>query len=313
LDTDQDFASRELKLIDFVHRVKTLHRESMHQQLLKRYGLTNLWTVKYYLTRLMFLNAIVMNCIILAYYGIEYNHHSYYASQHRQLSTAAITSPIEGTLFVPLYILHIIEYLNIVQLGFSVLTVGIFVVVKIPVTYTTEHEKRKSIVSSLFFAMLDPIPIWYSGYFVFAFLGLEVHPFFLSALLLDWIVLDSTTQDLLWAVVYPARQLVATLVIILIMQNIFAGVMFMFFRQDVVTVPVMNMWDALKLCISYGFRGEYGIDHEMEPTLGIRMLMDVSFYFIVSIHNCGWYVMLPLCITLSFFCLLCHNYRCYLF
>eukprot|EP00981_Chlorochromonas_danica_P014745 scaffold8739_cov173-Ochromonas_danica.AAC.4 len=42
-----------------------------------------------------------------------------------------------------------------------------------------------------------------------------------------------------------------------------------------------HLWDALKLCISYGFRGEYGVDHEMDPTLGERMVLDVVFYIVV--------------------------------
>lgn len=309
LDTDQDFASRELKLMDFVHKIKTLHRESTHQQFLKRYGMSDLWTFKYYLTRLMFANAIVMNCIIISFYGTTYKSHSYYGGgthpiyhgstddhatddhsvstdDHRRMlagsSTGSATTGIHDHLYAPHHIQVVLNWLNIIQLAFAIITVGIFCIVQVPVTFATEFEKHKTYLSSIFYTMLDPLPIWYFAYLVFTFLGMELHHFFLSALLLDWIVLDSTTQDLLLAVQYPARQLVATLVIILIMQNIFAGLMFVLYRHDVVTVPIRDMWDALKLCISYGFRGEYGIDHEMEPTLGVRMVLDITFYFIVS-------------------------------
>ncbi len=310
LNNDQDFASRELKLMDFVQKIKILHRESTHQQFLKHYGLSDLWTFKYYLTRIMFLNAIVMNCIIISFYGTTYKSSAYYGGtvhpidhttddhtatddhlvatddHHRFLSgssTGSATTNIHDHLFAPHHIQIVLTWLNIVQLGFAIVTVGIFCVVQVPVTFAGEYEKRGTYLSSLFYTMLDPLPIWYFVYLVLTFFGLELHHFFLSALLLDWIVLDSTTQDLLLAVRYPARQLVATLVIILIMQNIFAGIMFVLYRHDVITVPIRDMWDALKLCISYGFRGEYGIDHEMEPTLGVRMVLDMTFYFIVSV------------------------------
>jgi len=71
--------------------------------------------------------------------------------------------------------------------------------------------------------------------------------------------MDSTTRDLLMAILNPVQQLAATLVIILIMMNIFAGVIFVFFRNDFNNgFTVNSLWDMLKTAISYGFRGEYG-------------------------------------------------------
>ena len=306
---DQDFASRELKLIDFIIKIKLLYKESKHQQFLKYYGLNDLWTIKYYLTRLMFINAVVMNCLIVSYYGTTYHSKAYYGGtvhpihhdtatddhstttttddHHRYLaasgSSGSATFGIHDHLFAPNHIKYVLTWLNIIQLVFAGIIVGIYCLVQLPITFTSEYEKYHNYVTSFIVTLMDPMPIWYCAYFVFTFLGLEIHHFFLSALLLDWIIIDSTTQDLLLAVRYPARQLIATLVIILIMQNIFAGIMFVLYRHDVITVPIRDMWDALKLCISYGFRGEYGIDHEMEPTLGVRMVLDMTFYFIVSI------------------------------
>lgn len=287
IEASQENPSREVKLVEFVKQCKILYRQSLHQQFLKKYGLADLWTVKYYLTRFMFINALVMNALILAFYGTQSHGEESYGgtSHHRMLAGAAAPTSYTETkdhLYIEPDVKLAINILNIVQFVCAIVTVAIFALVQVPVTFSAELEKYGQLVPAIFWTMLDPLPIWYFTYGVFAFLGLEVHPFFLSALLLDWVVLDPTTQDLLLAVQYPARQLVATLVIILICQNIFAGIMFVMYRHDVITVPVKDMWDALKLCISYGFRGEYGIDHEMEPTLGIRMLLDVAFYFIVS-------------------------------
>lgn len=296
IENIQDFASRELKLSDFVKQVKALFRESNHQQFLKRYGLSSLWTVKYYLTRFMFANAVVMNALILVYYGTEYHGKTYtglkegqsYEESHRRyLASSGSSASKSAYLHTNIYIDHdattIISSLNSLQIVLGVVTVVILGIVQLPVNYMAEVQSRQYShrYYALFYALLDPLPVWYSCYVAVAFLALFVNPLFLSALLLDWIVLDDTTRDLLKAIHYPARQLLATLGIILITLNVFAGIMFYFHRQDVVTVTVRNMWDALKLCISYGFRGEYGIDHEMDPTLSERMVLDVAFYFIV--------------------------------
>lgn len=69
---------------------------------------------------------------------------------------------------------------------------------------------------------------------------------------------------------------------ILVALNIFSFSTFVQFRHDIVTVPIHTLWDTLKLSISYGFRGEYGVDHEMEPTIQNRLVQDVIFYFLVS-------------------------------
>ncbi len=306
INKDEDFPSKELKLIDFINNIKILYRESLHQQYLKtNYKLSNLWTFKYYLIRLMFANAIVMNVLIVAYYGTSYhadhyyggsNHHSHTVEtddhaavatddHHRILagtSTSSATYGLHDHLYVPHKIETVLTWLNIVHLGFAIITFAIFCLVRIPVTFATEYEKHKTYISAIVNTVLDPLPVWYFVYCVFTFLGLEVHHFFVSALLLDWIAIDSTSQDLLKAIKHPAKQLIATLVIILITQNIFAGIMFIYFRHEVKTVQIRDMWDALKLCISYGFRGEYGIDYEMSPTLGIRMVYDVIFFIVVS-------------------------------
>ena len=42
------------------------------------------------------------------------------------------------------------------------------------------------------------------------------------------------------------------------------------------------MWETLKLTISYGFRGEYGVGKEMKNSIGERIILDFFFYFIVS-------------------------------
>lgn len=64
-------ASQEQRLLSFCAMAKTLMMECLHQQFLKVYGLTDVWTVKFYLTRLMFVNAIIMNCLILVFQALN--------------------------------------------------------------------------------------------------------------------------------------------------------------------------------------------------------------------------------------------------
>lgn len=289
----------------FFSFVFLLFRESVHQQFLKRYGLAQLWTIKYILSRFMFVNALVINIILLLYYGTEFHGHYDYAqnaggshtsSGHestditddnhsgRRLSAASGgSSPnnVHDKLYIPEVEAEVVLGLTALQAICALATVVIYAAVQIPVRYSASMETTQQPFLAGFLSLLDPLILWYSGYFVVTVLAIQVNPLFVTVLLLDWIVLDNTSQDLLNAIFVPARQLLATLVMILITLNIFAFVVFVMYRHDVVTVPVHNIWEALKLSISYGFRGEYGVDHEMSPSIGLRMFLDVSFYFIV--------------------------------
>jgi hypothetical protein len=302
---DNTTGSRELKLADFIQQCKKLYRESVHQQFLKRYGLAQLWAVKYGLSRFMFVNAFVINIILLLYYGTEFHGHYDYA-QHaghsssksyasiditddnhtgRRLAAASGSSSpndVHDKLYIPELEAHVVLGLTALQSFCALATVVIYAIVQIPIRYSTNIETIQQPFLAGFLSLLDPLILWYSGYFAVTVLAIKVNPLFVTVLLLDWIVLDNTSQDLLNAIFVPARQLLATLVMILITLNIFAFVVFVLYRHDVVTVPVHNIWEALKLSISYGFRGEYGVDHEMSPSTGLRMFLDVSFYFFVS-------------------------------
>jgi hypothetical protein len=147
--------------------------------------------------------------------------------------------------------------------------------------YVSSSLPTTSVLEAMVYTLMDPLPLWYSIYFLFTFLALFENRLFLSLLLLDFAVLDPTTRHLLDAVKNPARQLAATLVIIVIVLNVFAGVVFYFYRNEVIGFDIHSMWESFKLGLSYGIRGEYGVSHEMTNTLGVRMIVDLAFYFIV--------------------------------
>lgn len=254
----------------------------------------------------MFLNALIINVLLILFYGTvhngsaDYAAHPFHSSEahfpshepvsspttHRYLSSAGTShvSSAPDQLFILQDISEVVLALTSMQALCALLTVVIFFVVQVPVRFAAEKESTENVIVAGLFSLLDPLTIWYGGYLVMTILALEVNPLFVTVLLLDWIILDSTSQDLLNAIFVPARQLVATLTMILITLNIFSFVVFVLFRHDVMTFQIHNLWETLKLCISYGFRGEYGVDHEMEPTIGPRMILDVMFYFTVSFN-----------------------------
>lgn len=289
--TDLDVTSQETKLLEFTKSIKQLHREAAHSQSLSSLGFSNLWSIKTKLTWFMFVNAVIMNCLILTYYGtIDSKGETNYAAQlHRGLAVAPSDdfSPVPGKieiandLFMEDNVQTIIGTLNIIQVVLISITIFIIFIVRIPVTYETYLEKNLSKLEAVLNTMSDPIPVWYCFYLVICLISLVYNYLFVSILLLDFVVLDSTTQDVLYAIQAPFRQLVATLIIILIIINIFSGVIFVAFRPDIVYLEVHNMWDTFKMAISYGIRGEYGVSHEMNLTLGNRLILDMVFYFIV--------------------------------
>ncbi len=290
--SELDVSSQETKLLEFTKSIKQLHREAAHSQSLSSLGFSNLWSIKTKLTWLMFANAVIMNCLILTYYGTidDNGDTNYAASHHRALAGAAPTddfAPVKGQialatdLFMEDDVQTIIKTLNIVQVVLISITIFIIFIVRIPVTYETFLEKNMSKLEAILNTMSDPIPVWYCFYLVICIISLVYNYLFVSILLLDFVVLDSTTKDVLYAIQAPFRQLVATLIIILIIINIFSGVIFVAFRPDIKYLEVNNMWDTFKMAISYGIRGEYGVSHEMNLTLGNRLILDMVFYFIV--------------------------------
>eukprot|EP01031_Cornospumella_fuschlensis_P047446 gene47446-58123_t len=272
-----------MKLTDFIERCKNLYQRLMHQQFLRRYGLSDLWPIKYYLSRFMFVNALVMCVLLLLYYGTSYEGEHTYSIHHlRKLAGAGSGgNSNEDILYMNEVVHNVMDALNVIQIICAVFIIVILCIVQLPVVYYSAMEKHKSSLRGMVAMLTEPLPVWYLGYLLMAILAIWINRIFITVLLLDWIVLDRTSQDLLLAIQYPARQLITTLILIVIVLNIFAGVDFVLYRHDFVTLRIQDMWDAFKASISYGFRGEYGIDHEMNPTINDRMILDVVFYFVV--------------------------------
>lgn len=290
--------SHELKLKEFVRRSRSLFKESEHQQYLKSLGLSNVWDFKTRTTWIMFCNAVLMNILLLGYLGTRSKESNHYAFKsltpsHFDLSTISLmssstTESTGDTLLNVLYINPIIddllEALNALQVLLSAITLSIHFLGSMPVKYSTYVENGNSIFQAATSLIFDPLSIWYTVYFCFTLFGLIFkNRLWLTLLLLDWVVLDSTTQNLLLAVQYPARQLFATLIIIFIFVHIFSAIYFQMYRSDVLHFEIFDLWESFKMTFSYGTRGEVGISEQLFETLGPRTVFDIAFYFIVSI------------------------------
>lgn len=265
-------------------RCRSLFKEAEHQHFLQSIGLSNVWGIKTRITWIMFVNAVIMNFLTLGYLGTKDGGYAIHSKYRYLAASSTSDNPQSGE--EPFYIAPIVDQaifsLNIIQIALAATTVLLIIIGQMPVTFAINTDKGKSITESLFSTAFEPLSVWYMLYFIVAMFGVVYNRLWLSVLLLDWMVLDSTTRDVLLAVRYPAKQLFATLIIICIFVNIFAAVYFYFFRQDIIFFNVYDMWEAFKLTLSYGIRGEYGVAHEMNNTLHNRMIVDLAFYFIVS-------------------------------
>lgn len=252
-----DCSSQESKLLDFMRKIKLQYIETNYQALLKPYGLAQLWAWRERLQWVMFINATIMNCLILTYFTKEANFN---------IEEGEITS--------------VLETLTVIQISMASLLAFLFCFIRLPASYVSLLENGRTVVQAIVETASDITLIWRLGYVIICVIGLGFNYIFLTFLMLDWVLLDSSTRQVLKAVQYPFRQLVATMIIIIIALNIFAGAYFVLFHHDS-DFELDTMFDALKLGLSYGVRGEYGMGHEFHHTLGPRLVLDVAFYFIV--------------------------------
>jgi hypothetical protein len=294
---DIDSASQEDKLVMFLEKTCSLHTEAKHQQLLKQYGLSYLWSRRRNISLFMFMNALACNMLLLLYYERDRvpnpsysSSYSSYDDDHRRRlggGEAAGTDDAYVTnmnvdlpddvndSFTALIIIHIILALMMAVL---------YITVRMPSNYLSKVQNGSSILEALIGSIMDPMPLWYIILLLASILSYTVDKVFCCLFLLEFVVIDSTTQYLLKAVQHPFRQLVATLIILVVAIYVFTGLYFEAFPYEMennMVEPIYDLWGALKMALTYGLRGEYGVDHEFYVTIGRRMWLDLAFYFVI--------------------------------
>ena len=176
-------SSQENKLVIFVKQSRKLYKEIIHQQLLKSYGLSDIWGFKYYITWIMFANAVLMNVLILLYVGTTTtdNVNMYSLSRHLSSKGSGGVSTASGTtIYAQPDASFIILVLIGFQIAFSFITLFIYFTVKVPVTLSLNLEKHGLLMATIQSVIDDPLPLWYLSYFCITILSMTVSELFLS-------------------------------------------------------------------------------------------------------------------------------------
>ena len=260
---DMTCISQELKLKDFLKKATLLYREALHQLHLKSYGIRNVWHFIGVLSGIMFVNVLVMNIILIAHY----------------------VEDSSGNIFIPPASRNALFGLSIIHCIMSFCHVILLLFVRLPVKYSTHKADGYNNILSFFYALTDILQMWYILYLVVTMVSVLKSYLFLSLLLLDFIVLDTTSRDVLYAVVIPARQLFSTFIIMVIVLYITAVIVFTFFRDEYLSFEGDNntMWVSVVLAFNYGIRATEGLGQYMFDTTGIRLLVDTASYFILVV------------------------------
>ena len=261
-----DRSNPENKLQDLIARTHDLFKEIKHQQVLKEWNISGIFSRSNQNTAtwIQFYLALLLNLLLLMYYSAE-----------------------TGEPELPSDIRTVVSVLNMVQLIFGSFTLVLFIVVRGPVKYQINMDKGHSSLVSGVLTALDALTVYYFAYLLFCFLAMNYNEVFLTFLLLDIVVKNSTTRDVLNAVVFPRKQLMATLILGMFISYIFSFFIFYNFRDEMVDGGPKNDCDTLLHCmqsvLSYGLRYGAGINEQLNHTLDTRYVVDVFFFFIVMI------------------------------
>lgn len=254
--------SQELKLKEFMNVARTLYREALLQETLKSFGMKNLWNIYKILALAMLCNALVINILMLYYYVEDYT-----------------------DLYLPQEISDILFVLCSAQICSSICVMFICIIVRLPVRFKTLLATGYGYFPSFLLSVCDYITLWYIVYFVIAVYSLRRNYLFTSLLLLDFVMLDSTSKNVLMAVIMPARQLWSTFIMTMICIYITAAIIFLYYRNDYIHFPSDNtsMYNSLLLAFTFGIRAPEGVGQYMLETIGARMILDVGTYFVTVV------------------------------
>jgi hypothetical protein len=202
-----DRSNAENKLIDFLNRSHVLYLEIKHQQLLTEMNLSTIFSreVQNRATWTTFLFAIVINILFIFFYEAT--------NGTDDSSQPVISNKVAES---------VIYALNLSQTLIASFVLFLWIVVRTPVNYQSFKLLGYSDFKCIISTATESMTMYYFFYLVLSILGLTVANYFLPFLLLDIVAKNSTTRDVLNAVILPRKQLAMTLVLALFMNYIFA-------------------------------------------------------------------------------------------
>ncbi|XP_022242608.1 inositol 1,4,5-trisphosphate receptor type 1-like [Limulus polyphemus] len=123
--------------------------------------------------------------------------------------------------------------------------------------------------------------LYHLGYFVFCVLGLCMHPFFYSVLLLDVVYQEETLLNVIKSVTRNGRSIILTAIFALILVYLFSIIGYLFFRDDF----LMEV-DNQQLVNPVDYKGARGISPSSKISLAERTLMRTAE--VTTPSGCLW-------------------------
>jgi hypothetical protein len=262
-----DRSNPENKLIDFLNRSHELYREVKHQQLLTEYKIAGLFSRRNQnrATWVTFWLAVVINLLLLFDYRLT----------------------VERDANLSLVITKAISILNIIQATVAGMVLILYIVVRAPVRYQAlEASGNYSKYWILFYTAAEPMILYYVWYLLFSICGQVIAYDFLPFLLLDIIVKNSTTRDVLNSVIAPKTQIILGGIVILFIVQIYTFFVFLYFRNDLNYQAFefcSTFYKCYKTTLRYGLSEGGGIGDIFNVTVGHRWPLDVTFFLVVNI------------------------------
>jgi inositol 1,4,5-triphosphate receptor type 1 len=260
----------ENKLINFLERSHDLYAEVCHQRYLTDLGIAAVFSLtnKDRATWCTFILATIINSLMVAYYNAK-----------------------DGTPNMPDHIVFLISILNYIQIFTASFTAILTVVVRSPVIamkYAKRVEQGYMQPWQMYlYTALDPMTLYYWGYLVIAILGTVVADYYLCLQMLDIIVKDVTTADVLVAIIQPRVQLGYALLLGVFVCYIFSFYTFIYYAEQVDSgdeVPFcQTLYGCVKFCISYGLQNGGGIADNMVHAKDNRLILDLMWFIVVLV------------------------------
>lgn len=265
-----DRMNPESKLVDFLNRAQELYLEVKHQEFLTKQNLARVFSRENQnrATWITFILAMIINTVILFSYEMIDGHPTIKNNQAKM----------------------IVSILNIIQIIVAFFVLVLFLVVRIPVKYqsltTPQQNQKYSRTEALFYTMMEPMTLYYIWYLSFSILGQVYKYDFLTFLLMDIIVKNSTTRDVLNAVVFPRKQIAMGGIVILIIVQIYSFFLFFYFRNE--TVDQANgfcntLWGCYLTTLGYGLRQGGGVGDVFDVSVNKRWVLDITYYFVITV------------------------------
>jgi len=313
---DVDRSNPENKLLDFLDRAQNLYREIKHQEYLTELGIAKVFSpaVHSIVTWIAFYLAVTINILFLLNYKVKEGDMDVFEEHKNEVTDDTVRAAVgfddyvnvvdyagefktdPTNISVPDSARTWIQILNYFQISASAFTIILTAVVRSPVIAwgLSENPDIKSKWHVALYTAFDPMTLYYCWYLLFACLGAFYHDMFITFLLLDLIVKNPTTADILAAVVIPRKQLAVAFVLGAFTIYIYTFFIFQFMPYRITAdddmspggmdnLDCVTLWGCYKYVFAYGFRAGGGIGDVMAHDIGNAIILHITFFLVVTV------------------------------